>query len=125
MQLSHRAHGRARSTHWTVLINSNRREDTFNFFDLGFIHAVEKLPRISREALDVPPLSLGIEDIKGETRLPRTADSSHYRQLVQWDFDIDIFEVVLLCAGNRNRIDSVVGVPYFVGAHPRPPLSSS
>src|SRR5688572_10142121 len=125
VQLGHRADGRAGSPHRAVLVNGDSRQNTFDFLDLGFIHAIEKLPRVRRETLDVPPLSFGIENVESEARLSRTTDSGDHRQLVERDFYIDVFKVVLLCAGNRNRASVGSGVSYFISAHPRPPLSSS
>ena len=38
--------------------------------DIGLLHPVEELARVSREALDVASLPLGKERIEGKRRLP-------------------------------------------------------
>ena len=64
VHLGHGAHGRARGAHWVSLVNSNCRRDAFDAVNLRLVHAVEKLPCIGREGLDVAALTLGVQRVK-------------------------------------------------------------
>ena len=67
------------------------------------VHAVEELPRVGREALDVAPLAFGVEDVEGEARLARAADPGDHRQRVERNVDVDVLQVVLFRADDVDR----------------------
>ena len=49
-----------------LLLNGDRRRETFDRVDIGFFHESEELAGIGRQRLDVPPLALGVDGIEGE-----------------------------------------------------------
>ena len=104
VQLGHGPDGGARGPHRAVLVNGNSRQNAVNTLDLGLVHAVEKLPRIGREALDIAPLAFSVQDIESQTRLARPTDPGHHRQLAQGNLHIDVFEIVLARASYPNRV---------------------
>jgi hypothetical protein len=82
------------------LFNRYRRRNAANLVHSRFVHAIEKLPHVWRERLDVPPLAFGINRLERERRFSRAARAGHNRQFPEGKIDIDPFEVVL--AGPAN-----------------------
>ena len=68
IELRHGAHGGAGGAHRVGLVNRDGRRHAFDLVHGGLVHAVKKLPRIGRESLYIPPLTLReqrIEDQRG------------------------------------------------------------
>ena len=65
INLRYRADRRARVFGGAFLLDRNRRRQTFDKVNIRFLHQPQKLPRIGRERLDIAPLSLGVDGIKG------------------------------------------------------------
>jgi hypothetical protein len=59
------------------------------------VHLVEELPRVGRQRLDIAALSLGVQRVERQRRLPRTRQSRDHDQLVARDLHVDVLEVVL------------------------------
>src|SRR5690606_29193880 len=57
VELAHRADRGARRAYRIRLVDCDRRRHAFDPVDLRLVHAVEELPRIRRERLDVPALA--------------------------------------------------------------------
>ena len=70
VQLRHRADRRARGAHRVRLVDGDCRRNAFDCVDLRLVHAVEELPRVRAEGLDVAPLAFGIQRVEDERRLP-------------------------------------------------------
>ena len=49
-----------------ALLDGDRRGQALNLLDVRLLHAVEELPRVSGQRLDVAALALGIERVEGE-----------------------------------------------------------
>ena len=109
VQLGHGADGGARSAHRPALIDGDGRRDAFDAFDVRLVHAVEKLPGVGGKAFDVAALAFGVEDIEGEGRLTRTADTGHHGELVERNLDVEILQIVLLGAADADAFPSVAG----------------
>jgi hypothetical protein len=73
-------------------------------------HLAEELARISRKRLDVTPLAFRKNSVERERGLARTGQASDDHQLVAWDFDGDVFQVVDACAHDS----------YGIGRHIKP-----
>ena len=69
-------------------------------YSLG--HLSEELSGISRQALDITALPLGIERVKSQRRLSRTRKSGDYNQLVARYLDVDVLKIVDACALYKN-----------------------
>jgi hypothetical protein len=65
-KLGHRADGRARRAHRIRLVDRDRRRNAIDAVDLRLVHAVEELPRVRRERLDVTALPFGIQRVEDE-----------------------------------------------------------
>ena len=77
------------------MLDRDRGRETFDEIDVRFFHLIEKLPGISRKALDIAPLPLGVEGVESEGRLPRTAHSRDDDQLFPRNLDMEILKIVL------------------------------
>ena len=71
VELGHRADGGTRGSDGPALIDGDRRRNALNALHIGLVHPVEKLPRISRKAFDVPALAFGVENIEGQRGFSR------------------------------------------------------
>ncbi len=99
---SRSSHGRSGISCIYLLLNGyGRRKSLYKIsFRLG--HLSEELSRISRQALDITALSLGIERVKSQRRLSRTRKSGDYNQLVARYLDVDVLKIVDACALYKN-----------------------
>jgi hypothetical protein len=66
VDLGHRADRGARGAHRVGLVDGDGRRNALDAINLRAIHAVEELPRVGREGLDVAPLSFGIQRVEGQ-----------------------------------------------------------
>jgi len=98
--LGHGAHGGARRAHRVLAVDGDGGRDPLDLVHLGAVHAVHELAGVGREGLDVAPLAFGVERVEGERRLARAAHPGDHRDAVQGDVEIEVFEIVLACAGN-------------------------
>ena len=78
-----------------LLVDGDGRRDAFDGLDLGFLHLVDELAGVGREALDIAALALGEDRVEGEGRLPGAGRAGHHDQLVPGERDIDPLEIVL------------------------------
>ena len=102
VQLGHRPDARARRLHRPALINRHRRQDPLDTLDARLVHAVEELARVGGEALDVPPLPFGVEDVEGKARFPRAGDARDDGHGVERHADVDTLQVVLASADDDD-----------------------
>src|SRR4030095_2828588 len=68
-------YGRAGIPNAVFLANGNRRTDSLDAIDVRFLHALEELPCIGRQRLDVPSLPFRVDRVEGERGFPRSADT--------------------------------------------------
>ncbi len=80
VQLGHRADRGARGAHRVGLVDGDGRRDALDRVDLRLVHAVEELPRVGAEGLDVAALALGVERVEDERGLPRARNAGHHDQ---------------------------------------------
>src|SRR6185503_17015387 len=62
-----------------------------------------ELARIGRERLDIAPLALRIDRVEGERGLARAREAGEHHQLVARDLHVDILQVVLARAADRDH----------------------
>ena len=94
MELGSGAHGRAGGLHGVFLLQGDGRGDVADEVYLGSLNALQKLPGVGGQRLDIAPLPLGKKGIKGEGGLPRTRDPGDHRELPPGDGAGDVLEVV-------------------------------
>ena len=102
VELGHRPDGRARRPHGIDLVNSDGRRNSLDTVDLRPIHTIEKLSCVRRKCFDVTPLTFRIKRIERERGFTRAADARHDDELVERQVDVEILEVVLPRASDRD-----------------------
>src|SRR5581483_3160296 len=95
-------HGRTRVTGSVLLPDGNGGRDPVNQVSIRLLDALQELPRVRRQRLDIPPLPLGVKGLEGERRRPRSRHSGDYRQRVMGYFEVDVLEVVDARAPNDD-----------------------
>ena len=71
VDLGDRADGRAWALAGRLLLDADRRREPADLLDPGLLQRGQELPGVAREALDVPPLALGVERVDGQRALAR------------------------------------------------------
>ena len=83
--------------------------------DIRLLHHLQELPRIGREALDVAALALGVDGVEGERGFARAGQAGEHHQRVARNVEIDILEVVLARAADRDHAkNEIAGRPVFL-----------
>ncbi len=72
---------------------------------VGAFHLVEELAGIGGKRLHVTALSFGVNGVKGERGLARSAQAGDDGQGIAGDLDVDVLEVVLARPAHRNLGD--------------------
>jgi hypothetical protein len=89
------------------LLDRDGWTEAFDALDAGLGQLVQELPGVGRERLDVATLTLGVDGIEGERRLPGAARPGDHDQLVARQLAGDVLEVVLARAANDEPIHQV------------------
>ncbi len=97
------ADGRARIARGGLLLDGDGRREAVDLVDVRLLHHLQELPRVGGEAFDIAALALGIDGVEGERRLARAGQPGEHHELVARDVEIDILEVVLAGAANRDH----------------------
>src|SRR5437588_636465 len=105
VDLGNGADGGARAAAGGLLLDRDGWAQAFDRVNVGPLHLVQELAGVSGERLNVAALSLGINDVKGEARFTGTTQSGHDRQRVARDLDVNVFQVMLARAANRDPIN--------------------
>ena len=104
VQLGHRADRRARSAHRVGLVDGNRRRNAFDRVHLRLVHAIEKLPRVRAEGLDIAPLPLGVQGVEDERGFARARNARHHQQFAGGQREVEVAQVVLARAANDDGV---------------------
>ena len=97
MDLRYRTNGGTRILRCGLLVNGNRRRQTFDMFHIRFIHLTQELSCVGRQALHISSLPLCIDRIKGQGRLSGTGQPRQNHHLIAGNHNIDILQIVFLC----------------------------
>ena len=97
------ADGGARVLRRRLLLDRDRRRQAVDLVDVGFLHHLEELARVSRKRLDVATLALGVDRIEGQRRFARAGEPGEHHQLVARNRQIDVLEIVLARAAHADR----------------------
>jgi len=101
-QLGHRAHRRPRAAHRIGLVDRNRRRHTFDPVHLRLVHAVEKLPGVGREGLDIAALPLGVQRVEHQRGFARAGHTGDHGEAIQRQIERQVAQIVLACAANAD-----------------------
>ena len=87
-----------------LLVDGDCRRQTGDFVHIRFFHHSQKLAGIGRKAFHIPALSVCVDGIEGKGGFSRAGKSRKNDQLVAWNLQINILEVVLPCTMYNNFI---------------------
>ncbi len=76
--------------------------DAFDFVDIWFFQLVEELAGVGGEGLHVFSLTFSEDGVEGEGRFAAAGEAGDDNELVAWDGDIDVFEVVFAGAADAD-----------------------
>ncbi|EEZ72416.1 hypothetical protein NEICINOT_03347 [Neisseria cinerea ATCC 14685] len=99
-----RADGGARVVAGGFLLDGNRGRQAFDQIDVGFVHHLQKLPRIGGQALDITPLPFGIQRVKRQRRLATARQPCDHYQLVARNVQIDVFQIMRARASDADGV---------------------
>ncbi len=111
------ADGGARVAAGAFLVDGNRRGQAVDVVDVRFFHLAEELAGVRREGLNVATLALGEDRVERQRGLAGAGETGKDNELVSWDVDIDVFEVVLTSAANADVLvlwRHVCGIPCVI-----------
>ena len=105
VDLRDRADGRPRVARGRLLVDRDGRRQALDRVHVGLVHLAQELARVGAQRLDVATLTLGVDRVEGQRRLPRPRQSRDDDDRVPRQDDGDVLEVVL--AGARD--DDLIG----------------
>ncbi len=85
-----------------ALVNGDRGLQALDQIHVRPFHLVQELPGVDRQALDVLPLSLGIQGVEGQGAFSRSARPGENHHPIAGDIEIDVLEVVHLDHSGRK-----------------------
>ena len=98
VNLSYGRHGGTRIGTCGTLFDCDCGGESFDVFDLGLLHPVEELARVSGKTLDIAPLPLGIQRIESQRRFSGAAEPGDHGECIPRNPHVNRFEIVLLRA---------------------------
>ncbi len=110
VNLGDRADGRTGVVAGRLLFDRNRRRESLDQVDVGFLHSLQELSGVRRQRLDVAPLPLGVERVEGERGLAGTRQPGDDDQSVARQVEADVLQVVRACPTNSELAVGVAGV---------------
>ena len=87
-----------------LLVDRDGRRKPVDLVDVRLLHLAEELPRVRRQALDIPALALRVDGVEREAALPRAGQAGDDDEPVARERDGDVLEVVLARAANDDRV---------------------
>ena len=98
------------------LLDGDGGGDAFDFVHVGLLNALEELPGVSGERLDVAPLAFGVDGVESERGLARARDAGDHGDGAVGDVEVDVFQVVDAGAAHA---DGILGFGERPGSVPR------
>src|SRR5439155_9133686 len=106
IDLRHRPDSGTRRLDRVRLLNSDRRRDSTDVVHPRLIHAVEELPHVRAERLNVAPLAFRINCLESETRFAAATRPRDNRQFSERKINIDPLKIVLTRAANFDAVSA-------------------
>ena len=91
------------------LLDGDRRRQAGHEVDVRLVEDTDVLARVGRQAFEKSSLSFGEDDVEREAALPRSRQAGHDDELVPRDVDVDVSQVVLASAANRDMVPTLAG----------------
>ncbi len=86
------------------LVDRDGGGETVDVVDVRFLHLTEELAGVGGEGLDVAALTLGEDGVEGERGFAGAGETGEDDEVVAWDLDVDVLEVVLACATDGDFV---------------------
>ena len=112
------ADGRARIARGGLLLDRDGRRQAVDLVDVRLLHHLQELARIGRERLDIAALALGVDGVERERGFAGTRQPGEHHQPVARNVDVDVLEIVLARAADRDhaavgaRVKARGGAPF-------------
>ena len=118
VHLRHRADGGAGILRGGLLVDGNGGGEALDIVDVGLFLLPKEHTGVGRQALHIAALALGIDGVERERRLAAARKSRDDGQRVAGDFHVDVLEVILSCAFDKNLTwhESITPVAHFAAA---------
>src|SRR5439155_5075166 len=87
-----------------LLVDGDGRRQALDEVDVGLLHQPEELAGVRRQALDVPPLALGVDRVEGERRFSRPGETGEDDEMVARQLQADVLQVVLARTPDPDRL---------------------
>ena len=94
IDLRHGAHGGPGVLAGGLLVDGDGGGQAVDIVHVRLLHLAQEHAGIGAERLHIPPLSLGIDGVKGQGGLTRTGQPREHHQLVPGDAHVDVLQVV-------------------------------
>ena len=104
VDLGDRADGRPRVLRRALLVDRDGRRQPVDLVDVGLLHLAQELARVRAQALDVPPLPLGIDGVEREAALAAAGQPGDDDEAITRERDVDVLEVVLARSAHDDPI---------------------
>ena len=98
----HRTDGGAWVVAGGLLFDGNGRAQALDHVHIGLVHQLQKLPCVGGQALHITALSFGIERVKRQTGLARATQSGDHHQLVAWNINVHVLQIVRTRPANAD-----------------------
>ncbi len=105
------ADGGARVFRSRLLLDRNRRRQAVDLVDIRLLHHLQKLARIGGQRLDVAALAFGIDGVERERGFSGAGQAGEHGELVAGNLDVDVLQIMLARAADRDRTRPRAGVP--------------
>ncbi len=103
------ADGGARVLRGGLLLDGDGRRQPVDLVDVRLLHHLQELARVGRQRLHVAALALGVDGVEGERGFAGAGQAGEHHQLVARNGHVDIFEIVLARAADRDRAGIAAG----------------
>jgi hypothetical protein len=108
VDLGDRAHGGARVVRGRLLLDRDRGRQALDEIDVGLLHELEELARVSRQRFDVAPLALGIESVEGKGGFAGAGEPRDHDEAVARNVEADIPQIVRPGTADSDRFHRAI-----------------
>jgi hypothetical protein len=95
VDLRRRADGGARRLGGVLLLDRDGGGEAVDEIDVGLLHALEELPRVGAQRLDVSPLPFGVDRVERERGLAGAGRTRDDGERPPWDLQIEALQIML------------------------------
>ena len=113
VDLRHRAHGGTGVLAGGFLVDGDGGRQTVDIVHIRLVHLAQKHPGVAGQTLHIPALSFGVNGVKGQRAFAAAGQPRQHHQLVPGNGHVDVLEVILPGALDKNFLLHGFLVPRF------------